>query len=164
MKFRVVKTHVAVMALIFVGIFVFMPVIFYLGELFWAIPLSVLLWLFVIVHMVNNCVIKSLIISENGVKHIDLFKKYEMSWDEISIVGIGYIPIKAPGRPAWICLAADGVSCPMLNARMVNEKFFIIHHRKEVEEAILMYWKERIDGLNGPSDFEVLTKTKKRLT
>jgi hypothetical protein len=111
-----------------------------------------------------HCFTKTIEIDRNGVNYKTFLKCFEMTWDEIKIIGIGYVPIKAPGRKPWLYFAADGISMPMLNAKMINSKFFMVSYRKEIEEEIRKYWSGDIDGLDGISDFEKRIKTKRKLT
>ena len=87
-----------------------------------------------------------------------------MSWDEIKIVGIGYMPIKQPGRPKMIYFSADGISCPILYGRVVDKSFYMINYRKMIVEEIRKYWLKEIDGLESKSDFEKRSNMKKKLT
>ena len=114
--------------------------------------------------IIHETLVKKVVIDEYGVKYITLRKRYEMTWDEIKIVGIGYIPIKTPGRKPWVYFAANGISFPMLHAKMINEKFFMVGYRKKVEDEIRKYWTQKIDGLDDISEFEKLHKPKRRLT
>ena len=98
--------------------------------------------------MVNNCIVKSIVISENGVKYISLFKNYEMTWEEIKVIGITYIPARGSGRPPWLYLAADLLP----NTKSINKRYFLIHYRKDVEQAIRMYWDKEIWGIGSVND------------
>lgn len=126
---------------------------FILGELWYGL-IFLAVWLLAFGGMVIQCLIKKVEIEKTGVKFTSLVKRYEMSWDEIKIIGIGFIPIKAPGRQPWIYFAADGVSMPMLNAKMINSKFFMVSYRKKIEDVIRIYWTGNIDGLDAISNFE----------
>ena len=164
MKFRIVKPRTAIMVLLFFGAMVILPVLFFvMGELGYGF-IFLAVWLASFGILVEQCLVKRIEIRESGVRYITLFKSYEMSWEKIKIVGIGYVPMKMPGRKPWIYFAADGISMPMLFANMVGSEFFMVSYCKKVEDAIRMYWTENIDGLDDISDFEKRSDTKRRLT
>jgi len=100
------------------------------------------------IGMYNNCVIKSVIINANSIVYTGIRKRYIMSWEEINTIGIGYVPVKALGGPPWIYFSADGYFSPALDPKMVNEKFFMVRYRKEIEDAVRLYWKGDIAGIN----------------
>lgn len=164
MKFSMVKPSIAVMSLLFIGVMLIVPIyILYLGELLYGV-IFLAVWLFTFGGMFIQCILKKIEIGEKGVKFTSLTKKYEMSWNEIRIIGIGFIPIKAPGKQPWIYFSADGLSTPMLSGNLINDKFFIVSYRKKIEDAIRMYWTDNIDGLDNTSDFEKRMNTKRKLT
>jgi len=160
-KYRIVKPQVASIALIFTGIGIGLPILCFLfGELWYGL-IFLVVWLWGFGGALIQCLVKKVVIGDRGVEYISLIRHYEMSWADIKIIGIGYIPIKAPGRQPWIYFAADGISCPMLNARMINEKFFMVSYRYEIVIEIKKYWQNEIDGLYSESDFEKRVNKKK---
>jgi len=164
MSFKMVKPSHSVLALLFFGLGLILPIALLLsGEILSGIAFLIL-FLSVLSAMIERCLFRNIKICEKGITYIRLNKQNFMGWDEIKIVGIGYIPIKAPGKNPWLYFATDGVSCPMLNGRMVNEKFFMVSYRKSVEVAVRLYWKNDIDGLDGKSDFEKHSGIKRKLT
>jgi len=114
--------------------------------------------------LIDHYLIKSIRICENGVTYISLRKHYFMKWEDIKIVGLGYMPIKRSGASSWIYFATDGVSFPVLYGRKAEEGFLMIMYRKKVEKTIRLYWKGSIDGLDSISNFEKHLKPKRRLT
>ena len=152
MKFRMVKPLYSAIALAFFGIMPIWPMVFIIlgGNIKIMATGAVLsaLGLVVLCATIERCLFRWILICEEGVAYIRLRKSSFMAWDEIKIVGMGYIPIKAPGRPPWLYFSAHGIPCPMLNARMINDNFFMINYRKEVEDAIRLYWKAAIDGID----------------
>jgi ABC-type nickel/cobalt efflux system permease component RcnA len=147
MSFSIIKPKYAVIAITFLSTLGFAHIVTLINEFSWIVFTSFVIWIFVFIWMLYRCLFKKIILDEHGVRYKDFRKCYEMAWDEVKIVAIGYIPMKAPGRPAWIYFAADGVYCPMLSARGVNDKFFMVHYRRKVEHAIRLYWKSDIHGL-----------------
>jgi hypothetical protein len=74
--------------------------------------------------------------------------KYEMCWEEIKSIGIGYYPIRGQGRQPWIYFSADSIFCPVLNPKMVHEKFFMVQYRTEIIDIIRVHWRGDIAGIN----------------
>lgn len=154
MKFRVVRPDIAIVSLLFISSCSILPIFcLVIGELWYGV-LFLAVWLFAFGGMVVQCVVKKIEIGMEGVQYFTLKKRYEMRWEEVKIIGIGYIPMRAPGKQPWIYFAADGISMPMLNSKMVNDKFFMVSYRKKIEESIRMYWAGNIDGLDSVSEFE----------
>jgi len=164
MTFRVVKPGFTVLFMIVFGATIVLPVIMFLWTSVWYGLFFLAIWAMGYALIINQCLIKRIEIDKSGVAYKTLTKNYKMSWDEIKIVGFGYLPIKAPGAKPWIYFAADGVSCPVLNAAMVNDKYFMVNYRQKIVDEIRKYWLKEIDGLDSESDFEKRFKPKRRLT
>ena len=152
MTFRMVKHSIAVIALAYFGIaFVVSVLIVYFNFIDSMIIVEcvlLLLGLCAFAGTIHQCLIKRIVIGETGVEYFTLTKHYTMSWAEIKIIGIGYIPIKAPGRPPWVYFAADGIACAMLNAGSINDKYFMVHYRQAIVDEIKKYWSGEILGLD----------------
>jgi len=159
-----IKPSMTIICLSFFGSGITLPIMgFVLGEL-WSATFFLIIWLWCIGLMANHCLINRIILDESGIEFISFTKRYKMRWDEIKIIGIGYIPLKQVGRPPWIYFAANGVSYPLLSAEMRNDKFFMVHYRKAIVDEIKKYWSKEIDGLNSESEFERRNKPRKKLT
>ena len=114
----------------------------------WSAILWLLLWLYTMLCMINDCLVKSIILNEKTISYVDMFKKYEMPWEEIKLIGIGYYPIRGRSNLPWIYFSADGYFSPALIQKKVNNRFFMAHYRKEIEKTVRQYWKGDIAGIN----------------
>ena len=165
MKFRVIRPLYSIISLsFFMVMFLAAILMLFFEETLIIGIVTVVLFLIVSYSMIDSFLVRSIVINEYGVEYISIKRKFVMKWDEIKIIGLGYVPIKGPSKKPWIYFAADGISMPMLNAKMVNDKFFMVTYSKKIEDAIRMYWTGNIDGLDSMSEFEMLYKTKKKLT
>jgi len=160
MSFYIVKPSHIVISLTYVGCLAFLPIIMFITGAFWYGVIFLIIWLFSFLGMLYQCLFRKIYISDCGVKYKTLFKSYEMTWDEIKIVGIGYIPIKAPGRKPWIYFSDQPVSIPMLSPRSFNKKFYMVSFRQKIIDEIKKHWDMGIDGFDFTTDFEVRMKKK----
>ena len=152
MVFRVVKGKIAVFAITFVGVGSAMPIFTFMWGYYLEGILYSFIWLIAFIGMIEQCLVKRIIIDSDGIRYVTLFKQYKMAWSEISIIGIGYVPIKAPGRPAWIYFSAiDRYHIPYLSPRSVGEGYFMVHRRQSVIDEVLKYWSGGIMGDNNVS-------------
>jgi len=159
-----IKPRIAILALTFFGVGIFLPILGVVMRELWYALFFLLIWLFGFVPMVIQCLVKRIVIDASGVEYITLTKRYKMSWDEIQMVGVGYVPLKRPGSPRWIYFSAIDVSLPLLSAGIINDKYFMVHSRETLIDEIKKYWSREIDGLNAESEFERLRGDGRKFT
>lgn len=149
-RFNVVRPLYAIIASFYFGILVpILPVVFIFNGLVTAGATCLLLWAVIVFFaVIHNCYINRIEISSKGVNYITLFKRYSLKWTEISIIGVGYVPIKKLGTKPWIYFSANNVPVVSLTANMVNERFFMMNYRESVIEVIKQYWPYDIIGLD----------------
>ena len=164
MAFKMVKPSITILAFEFTGSSVLLPMLGIFMRDFWLTLITMFLWLFALGLVAVQCIAKRTVIDPTGVEYITLTKRYKISWQEIKIVGVGYIQFKRPGSPMWIYFSGLEVSLPMLNANTIGEKYFMVHSRKAIIAEIEKYWTGGIDGLYSESDFEKRHKTGRRFT
>jgi len=159
MKLMVFKPVSSIIFIIVLGIVCIIPwLLLFFG---WGEITGILARLFLIGYAILgltfycSALLKSLhehmIINEKGVAYIAFRKHHFMTWEEIKVVGIG--KMARPGGPKWLYISAASIPLPILDARMENEKFFMVHYRKKVEKAIRIYWNGPISGIDFISDY-----------
>jgi hypothetical protein len=148
MSFFVVRPSHTVLALLYFGSMIILPVILLRNGLLGYGFIFFVLWFAAFFGMVHHCLFRKIIVSAYGIKYKTLFKSYEMTWQEIKRIGLGYIPFKTPGRKPWIYFSDVPVSMPMLTARSINKKFFMISYRQKIIDEVRKYWDYGIDGLD----------------
>ena len=147
-KFTVVSPKNRLLALIFIGGALIFPVNLLRISILHGSFFLVLWGGIFFFSVIHQCFIKSIEISSKGVRYSTLFKTMEMTWDEIAIIGIGYVPIKGPGKKPWIYFSGDRVAISTLTPRLVNERFYIMNYRQSVIDEIRKYWQNNIVGLD----------------
>jgi len=94
-----VKPSITIICLVFLGSGIILPVMGFVTNHLWFATLSLIIWLWGFGGMAIHCLINRIILDESGIEYMSFTKRYKMSWDEINIIGIGYIPMKQVGRP-----------------------------------------------------------------
>ena len=149
MTFNAIRTRYAVFSLSFFGCGSVLPIILLFFDES-RITGMILLPLFLCTgyYMIDAFMFRKMHICSKGVTYTSLRKRYFMKWSDIEMIGICYIPTRAPGRPPCIYITADQIP----TSRAINERYFLIHYRKDVEQAIRMYWDKDIWGIGSVSD------------
>ena len=100
-----------------------------------------------------NCFIKRLVIGESGVEYKSVITHYKMRWDEIKVIGIGYVPGRGVSLTQWIYIKSGSVSYPTLRIDRINRKLFIIQYRHKIIDEIVKYWPKEILGLCSETNY-----------
>lgn len=148
-RFNVINPVYGVIGSIFFSLILFaLPVIILLvGYTLYGIGsllIGAIIFFFASIH---HFFIKKIEVNSKGVTYSTLFKKVEMTWNEIGLIGIGYVPIRGPGKKPWIYFSADPVAISALTPHMINERFFMMNYRENVIAEIKKYWHKEIVGL-----------------
>lgn len=115
-----------------------------------------LVWLAYTAAMVYSPLYKSLTIDARGVKYQEFRKSYELSWEKIKRVGVGYMSAKVPGAKPWIYFTSGEYPCPELSGQMIGATLLMIRYRKKVAAAIRSY----CPALNGLAELRVDARQK----
>ena len=144
MTFRVVRFKIIFIGMIFMSI---LP----LGAIFlsfvvypWYYALPVLIMGFgTFSFWFHYCIIRKIIIHEDGLEYRTLFKRIYKNWNEIKFIGIGYYPIRQEGTPLWIYFTDD---CDT-DGTFANSKAFLrVHYRKKIITEVMKFYKKGIAG------------------
>lgn len=147
MTFRVVRPINSTVALVFFGMCGMAPLFILLNGFILIGALLLMIWGATFFGIIEHCLIKRVEIDEKGIKYITLMKVYEMKWQEINMIGVAYMYTKRPGNKPWIYFSGNRVIMPILSPVMVNERFFIVHCRKQIIDAIRKFWPHEILGM-----------------
>ena len=156
MTFRIIKPSISIKVFFFVGFGVgaffiptFLPSVDEPGPLF----IFGIICLCCSSPLLINCFIKRLTISESGIEYKSVITHYKISWDEIKIIGIGYIEGRGTGLTQWIYINSGSTSYPPLSVDRINPKLFIIQYRHRIIDEILRYWPKEILGLSSETNY-----------
>ena len=143
MKFKSASTSFIVVAFLLFGFAfaVLITVMFVTRELFLILFMSAPILMFAYLW-IRIAFLVYIIINEDGVHYKGIGKRYFIGWDDIKIVGATTL------YRGVLYFATDGIPRKGLKNSKSSNEIIVFPHRKKIERAIRLYWKERIEGLD----------------
>ncbi|EEG76136.1 hypothetical protein [Dethiobacter alkaliphilus] len=140
-KFYRLKPSLLIPLIILQFIFVSMCSILYYFERDFLGLLLLLISIAIAISIIVYILSDFIEIDESGVKYVTLFKRYEMSWDDVVTVGISDI---FKGRPGWspcIYFTTDTAPVKYVMLDMIGKEFIMLGYRRSAIEEIRKYWQ-----------------------
>ena len=144
--FRIIKPSLIVINLTFMSLGpIIAIIIFYFNINSWYIYSPIIILMFGSFSFVfHHCIIKRIIINQDGLEYRTLFKCVKRTWVEIKFIGITYYPYKYTGAPLWIYFTDN---CTSEGVFASSKAFVKVHYRKKIICEISKYWPNEIAGL-----------------